>query len=117
MSCLTIRYLHTFCQILIICFFVRSYPCIQVSGCSEFGLVHGESDLFGNSSTVLLINLEEVREHAFLDVSSAFAESTGNVFNYGFSHVVVEDSAEEFSRLLVVVVGVIVSVSSNCSRV
>lgn len=64
-----------------------------------------------------MVDLVEVRDHAFLDVLSAFAETSSNVFNDSSSHVIIEDSTEEFSGLLVVVVRVIMFVTTDSSRV
>lgn len=58
-----------------------------------------------------------MREHALLDVASAAAETSGNVLDDNFAHVVVKDLVEECAWLLVVGVGVIVSIAANDSIV
>ena len=84
-----------------------------MAACSESRLLDWEANGLGNTGTVLGVNLVEVRKDTLLDVTAALAESTGNIFDDLCSHVVIEDLAEELTRLLVVGVGVLVWVSSN----
>lgn len=84
-----------------------------MAACSESRLLDWEANGLGNTGTVLWVNLVEVRKDTLLDVTSALAESTGDIFDDLGSHVVVEDLAEELTRLLIVGVGVLVGIASS----
>ena len=81
--------------------------------CSEARLLNGESNSLGDTCTVLGVDLEEVREDALLDVTTALAEATRDVVHHLLAHGVVEDLAEEFAGLLVVGVGVLVGIAAS----
>lgn len=85
--------------------------------CSQLGSLNGEADGFGDAISVLGVDLEEVRNESLLDVSAAFAEAAGDVSNDTGTLGVVEDLAEELTRLFVVGVGVSVLVTSDDSVV
>jgi hypothetical protein len=85
--------------------------------CSELGFVDGKTELGGNTCSILFINLEEMGEHALLDILSAFAETTCDVLDNDSSHSVIINSTEKISRLLVVVVRVSMGVTTNSSGV
>lgn len=85
--------------------------------CSELCFVNGHSDLCGDTCSVLFIDLEEVGEHALLNILSALAEATSDVLNNSSSHSIIVNSTEKFSGLFVVVVRVVVGVTTDSSRV
>jgi hypothetical protein len=58
-----------------------------------------------------------MRDHAFLDVSTALAKAAGNVLNAMLSLRIVKYLSEELSRLLVVVIGVRVFIPTDSSTV
>lgn len=89
----------------------------RYSICSELGSLDGETDVLGNARSVLSVDLEQVGNETFLDVSAALAESTGNVVDNTLALGVVEDIAEEATGLLVVVVGVVVGVAADLTVV
>lgn len=70
--------------------------------CSESGLLNRHANGLGNSSSVFGVNLVEVWKDTLLDVASALTESSSDVLDDLGSHLVVEDLAEELTRLLIV---------------
>ena len=81
--------------------------------CSEARLLNGESNSLGDTCTVLGVDLEEVREDALLDVTTALAEATRDVVHHLLAHGVIEDVAEEVAWLFVVGVGVLVGIAAS----
>jgi len=73
----------------------------------------GDSEFLGNSGTHVWVDLVEVSDHDFLDALSALSERAANVGHPVFSVGLREDLSPESSWLLVVVVRVGVSVSSD----
>jgi hypothetical protein len=101
------------------CFSVKINTLIEgfAGFCSQLGSLNGESDVLGNSRSVFGVDLEEMSNEAFLDVSAALAESSRDVVDDALTLDVVEDLTEEPTSLLVVVVGVVMSVTSNLTVV
>ena len=85
----------------------------RLDDCSESWGLDGESDELGNACTVLWVHLVEVLNHALLNVTTAFAETTSDVSDSLLTHLLVENLAEEGARLLVVIVLVLVSVAAG----
>ena len=71
--------------------------------------------MFGNSSSVFVVDLVEVGEHALLDVASGLTKEATDVGNDIFAVLVREDLSEKSAGLLIVVVGVLVGVSATFS--
>lgn len=79
----------------------------------QFWLLGGQAECLGNAISILLVDLIEVGEDALLDISAATAETSCDVFYDDGPHSVVEDFAEEFTRLFIVSVGVVVHIASK----
>jgi len=80
---------------------------------SQPGLLDGKSDQFGDTGTVFGINLVKVLNHAFLDIATALAKASSHVGDSLLTHSVVENVAEESTRLLIIGVGVLVGVATS----
>ena len=89
---------------------------VSVTICSESGLLDGQTNSPGDAGTVLGVDLVEVGEDALLDVAAALAQATSDVGDSLCSHLIVEDSAEEGARLLVVGVGMLVGVAASLAN-
>jgi len=83
---------------------------------SEARLLDGEPDPLGDACAVLRVDLVEVGEDALLNVPTALTEATRDVVHDFLAHGVVEDVAEEGTRLLVVRVRVLVSVAASLAN-
>ncbi len=82
---------------------------------SELGFKLGnwDSDELCNSSTVIGVDLYEVSEHLLLNVSSALTKWPCEVLSEVLSVSLAKNFSIESSGLLVVVIRVVVSISTN----